>query len=496
MRKFAALLVVAVLAIALAPAAAQDDPPTPAVTVSDQLVFDGHVVVDNVISPGLGWMVIHADNGDGAPGPVIGWQHLHPGQNNNVRVQIDTRMATPTLFAMLHEDTGVENEYEFGAVEGADGPVRVDGNVVTPPFNIELIDARPQFIAESTFLADVVVTAQPGWLVIHADGDGRPGPVIGFAEVQAGANSELTVPLDSNEGTSVWPMLHVDTGEAGVYEFGQVEGADAPVMIDGQVATFNVPTAPSILANPQIVVNGDNRPEGMMMMDDMADDMSGDDMGDEMEISGPTFTAQAVLSDGPGWLVVHAAGENGPGPVIGFAPVTDGFNANVRVELDAAGLTPVLWPMLHVDTGEAGVYEFGAVEGADGPVRVNDAVVTFPVNVAPSFMAAPQPADGAIEFDMILADATAWMVIHASVDGAPGPVIGFAQVNSGVNFNISVPHDDPTAVEGAATDQVFPMLHYDTGVVGEYEFGQVEGADGPVMLNGNVVVGPLEITAE
>jgi len=35
---------------------------------------------------------------------------------------------------------------------------------------------------------------------------------------------------------------------------------------------------------------------------------------------------------------------------------------------------------LHVDTGEAGVYEFGEVEGADGPVMVNDGVLVFPIN--------------------------------------------------------------------------------------------------------------------
>jgi hypothetical protein len=48
-------------------------------------------------------------------------------------------------------------------------------------------------------------------------------------------------------------------------------------------------------------------------------------------------------------------------------------------------------------------------------------------------------------------------------------------------------------VDGAAADQVFPMLHYDTGEAGVYEFGAVEGADGPVVFGGGPVVGPLEI---
>jgi putative cofactor-binding repeat protein len=44
------------------------------------------------------------------------------------------------------------------------------------------------------------------------------------------------------------------------------------------------------------------------------------------------------------------------------------------------------------------------------------------------------------------------------------------------------------------TETVFPMLHYDTDSVGEYEFGEVEGADGPVVVQGNVVTGPLTPT--
>jgi hypothetical protein len=37
------------------------------------------------------------------------------------------------------------------------------------------------------------------------------------------------------------------------------------------------------------------------------------------------------------------------------------------------------------------------------------------------------------------------------------------------------------------------MLHYDTGEAGVYEFGTVEGVDGPVVFGGGPVVGPLEI---
>ncbi len=473
------LTLIGALMLALLPANAQmDEEMTPMVEVSDQVSLDGTVTVDHVVSPGPGFIVIHAEGEEGGPGPVIGQRHLHPGVNHNVIVDISGSGATPTLYAMLHVDDNEMGVYEFGEVDGADGPVVVDGAPVTPPFAIQLIRAYPQAV-DGTFSAAHVVTDASGWLVLHAASEeGGPGPVIGQTAVEAGNNSPVDIEISGDVTNTVFPMLHVDTGEAGVYEFGQVEGADSPVAVNGNVAVTGVSTVPTINADPQIVLNADNY-AGMM----------GDDM------MAPSLMVDSVLSDGPGFVVVHAAGEEGgPGPVAGFAPVNDGLNRDVVVELDAEMLTPVMFPMLHVDTGEEGTYEFGEVEGADGPVVVNEQVVVFPLNVAPSFSASAQTIeDGTVTVDEVLIDAAGWLVIHASVDGAPGQVIGWAPLNGGYNADVVVTIDDLSTVENADTDQVFPMLHYDTGEAGVYEFGQVEGADSPVVVNEGVVVGPLTL---
>jgi hypothetical protein len=42
-----------------------------------------------------------------------------------------------------------------------------------------------------------------------------------------------------------------------------------------------------------------------------------------------------------------------------------------------------------------------------------------------------------------------------------------------------------------ATEQLFPMLHYDSNNNGVYEFDGQNGLDGPVFVGGNVVVGPF-----
>lgn len=72
-----------------------------------------------------------------------------------------------------------------------------------------------------------------------------------------------------------------------------------------------------------------------------------------------------VYSDGPGWIVIHADENGGPGPVLGYSYVEDGYNPEVPVRIELADVTETLYAMLHVDAGEEGVYEF---PGPDQPV--------------------------------------------------------------------------------------------------------------------------------
>lgn len=455
-------LTLVMLMIATGAVMAQDDMMTPSVTVADQVVTNGQIVVGPVVSDGPGWMVIHADNGEGGIGPVIGFAAVADGETETVSVSVDPAQVTSTVYAMLHTDTGEEGVYEFGEVEGADGPVVVDGAPIAPPLTVELIDVHPQSIADGTVTVQTVVISVDGWLVIHADsGEGSPGPVVGFAPVSAGNNSNITVDLDGMETRMLFPMLHVDTGEVGTYEFGQVEGADGPVRAGERVAVTGVTTGPQMIVPDQTVTD--------------------------------SVTAPLVVSDGPGWLVIHAASEEGsPGPVIGYAAVSEGVNTDVVVEIDAEGLTRVVFPMLHVDTGEEGVYEFGEVEGADGPVRVGENVLVFPIDAGPSIVYNGTLNENVLTVEEAFIDVPGWLVIHAdNGEGSPGPVIGWTALDAGTTFNVEVELD-----ADGITETVFPMLHADTGEAGVYEFGDVEGADGPVQAFGAVVTGPLTPTVE
>jgi hypothetical protein len=204
----------------------------------------------------------------------------------------------------------------------------------------------------------------------------------------------------------------------------------------------------------------------------------------------PMFRVDSVVSEGPGVVVIHVDNNGAPGPVAGWAFVDSGTTLNVMVALDqAVELTPVLWPMLHVDDGAVGTYEFDGSSGLDNPVAVDGSVVTFPVNVAPSMSYESQAlTDGMLRINSALIDAQGWLVIHDGASGSPGPVLASYPLLAGLNRDIMIPVDAM-----AAGELVFPMLHYDTGELGAYEFGMVEGADGPVRFAGAVVVSPLEI---
>lgn len=342
---------VAVLLVLTTSGAVAAQETAPSVTVSDQLSLDGSVLIDQVTAADPGFIVIHADSGEGSPGPVVGFAPVAAGESADIVVPVDPAGVTTTLFAMLHVDTGEPGAYEFGQVEGTDGPVIVDGAPVAPGFAVEYLRAFDQFVEEGSIAIASVATAQDGWIVVHADnGEGGPGPVLGTAPVATGTSTDVSVALDGEITETLFPMLHVDTGEVGVYEFGTVEGADGPVVVDGQVATLPIATGgPAMRVSDQAVTD--------------------------------TVVAESVLSDGPGWLVIHAdSGEGSPGPVIGQAQVAAGTNVRVEVPVDPDGVTDTLFPMLHVDTGEVGVYEFGTVEGADGPVVVDESVLTFPIS--------------------------------------------------------------------------------------------------------------------
>jgi hypothetical protein len=104
-----------------------------------------------------------------------------------------------------------------------------------------------QDIINSRVVVQKVVSDGPGWVVIHEDINGAPGPVLGYAAVQDGVNPDVVVAIDSQKATSkLFAMLHTDKGTVGVYQF---PGPDVPVfsagvMVNVPFAVLNAPGKP------------------------------------------------------------------------------------------------------------------------------------------------------------------------------------------------------------------------------------------------------------
>lgn len=237
-----------VISIPTEPPATESPALEPAVSVSEQQVADGAVRIAEVVSDGPGWLVIHAQ-AEGKPGPILGYSPVSGGENKNVVVEIDTANATETLYAMLHADAGEIGKFEFP--DGPDAPVKVGEKVVTPAFMVSglstvevmkpSVSVSDQEIVAGSVKVAKVFSEGPGWLVVHAQADGKPGPILGYATLEDGENVDVLVEIDTGQATeTLYAMLHTDAGETGEFEF--PDGPDAPVVVDEKVVTpaFNV----------------------------------------------------------------------------------------------------------------------------------------------------------------------------------------------------------------------------------------------------------------
>lgn len=200
----------------------------PDIYILDQPVVNGTVVIERVISNGPGWVVIQFDD-EGQPGLIIGWAHLEDGLNEQVVVPVRAEAVTPTMFAYLHEDTGVIGQFEYPA---ADNPIRFEGrapDLVT--FNTQpgnYLTTQDQVMAGDTITIPLVVADTNLWVVVYADNNGELAGTLGRTWVPAGVNRNVVVQLDTNRVTdTVQAVLHIDA--ATPEEFDYPNGDDIPL---------------------------------------------------------------------------------------------------------------------------------------------------------------------------------------------------------------------------------------------------------------------------
>ncbi len=135
-RKIAAGLMTIVVAASMA-GAVQAAGPQSQITVKNQDLNSGVIMLDSVTAPQDGWVVVYK-NPNFTNGEIVGYAPVHQGANKDVKVTIDTRKVgtLPTLWARLHADNDVKGLFEWGlrGLPYNDSPIVENGHDVTASF--------------------------------------------------------------------------------------------------------------------------------------------------------------------------------------------------------------------------------------------------------------------------------------------------------------------------------------------------------------------------
>ncbi|MEQ8828774.1 MAG: hypothetical protein RLW87_03115 [Alphaproteobacteria bacterium] len=99
----------------------------------------------------------------------------------------------------------------------------------------------------------------------------------------------------------------------------------------------------------------------------------------DQDMSGGTVTADTIMAEKNGWMVVHRTGSDmKPGPVVGYAPLKAGENMHVTAILtEEVKSGEMLMLMLHGEDGgmKTGIFEYTLGAKEDGPVKVDGKLV-------------------------------------------------------------------------------------------------------------------------
>ncbi|PIB23432.1 hypothetical protein BFP76_07725 [Amylibacter kogurei] len=97
-----------------------------------------------------------------------------------------------------------------------------------------------QDVSGGTVVADEIMAEANGWLVVHrTDAEMKPGPVIGYAPLGKGKNTDVKAILQEpvKSGEMMMLMLHGEEGgmKTGIFEYTLGAKEDGPIKVDGKL---------------------------------------------------------------------------------------------------------------------------------------------------------------------------------------------------------------------------------------------------------------------
>lgn len=103
-----------------------------------------------------------------------------------------------------------------------------------------MVEVEDQTVANGVVSASSVIAPANGWMVVHrTDAEMKPGPVVGYAPLREGENTDVAAILqeDVATGDMLMLMVHGEDGgmSTGVFEYTLGAKEDGPIKIDDKL---------------------------------------------------------------------------------------------------------------------------------------------------------------------------------------------------------------------------------------------------------------------
>jgi hypothetical protein len=290
---------------------------------------------------------------------------VQQGDNRDVEIPLDQPVTqNEELVAVLHTDRGTAGTFEYP--NGPDAPIAINNQIVAADLTFEngaplTGSATPSVSTQAPSAAAVTTTAV-------GTTPGAAGTTTSAATVAPTAEP-TTMPTVGATSTATTAPTADSTATA------QSTSTPMPQPTPMSVATAQPSSTATV--EPTATSTAVQEPTVIVASGGSSVEKPGIAVSNQ-EISSSTITLDRVAAAHDGWVVLHRVGADGRAiadQVVGVAPVKAGVNRNVTVQITSAlNAGDMIAPLLHVDAGTIGTYEYP--NGPDAPIaEVYDLVV-------------------------------------------------------------------------------------------------------------------------
>ncbi len=206
------------------------------------------VLVESVIAPADGWVVVHSA---APPGIVLGTAPVRKGKNTDVAVKL-TSVDAAVVDIVLHVDKGTKDAFDYDPDRpelSLDKPVVAGGvpirqQIPLTAFGVEalanaaLMRVEDQSVVNDTIVIDYLLLPGAAWVSVNRVEDGLLGESVGTQFRPAGESQEVQVPVKGVTPGEYAVTIIADRGQPGVLEFNpadQFASVDQPYKSAGVI---------------------------------------------------------------------------------------------------------------------------------------------------------------------------------------------------------------------------------------------------------------------